>query len=165
MFIPLLQSEEFLIQMRVVNVYGDEIDEDQITSGRIGLSDIYYTKFLERPFFGYGFGEKPEIDEMTVHIVWLKNAVNGGVFYVFFLLGIFISIFYNVLNNRNLLSSEEMKMFFSLFFISFLITFLEPNYLIGSVQGEFVYWLIISLVLKKRMALNIEEENELAYES
>ena len=49
--------------------------------------------------------------------------------------------------------------------MSFLITFLEPNYLIGSVQGEFVYWLIISLVLKKRMALNIEEENELAYES
>lgn len=149
MFIPFTQSEEFLVQMRIVNAYGDEIDSDRISSGRIGLGNYHLEKFYDNPIFGYGFGEKIDIDEIDVHIVWLKNAVNGGVFYVFFLLLIFISVLIKVISNRFYLTSEEFKLFIILFTISFLITFLEPNYLIGSVQGEFVYWLIISLMLKK----------------
>ena len=165
MLIPLIQSEEFLIQMRIVNVYGDEIDEDRISSGRIELGTYYLDKFYERPFFGYGFGEKEEIDaNHDVHIVWLKNAINGGFFYVLFLLGIFLSIFITVLLNSFFLSKEEMWLFLSIFFISFLITFLEPNYLIGSVQGEFVYWLIISLMMKKQIDNNVLDENSLVYE-
>jgi hypothetical protein len=166
MLIPFTQSEQFLKQMRIVNVYGEELDEDRISSGRIELGTYYLEKFKARPYFGYGFGGKEEIDaDHDVHIVWLKNAVNGGVFYVFFLLLIFISIFLTILQNRIYLSNEEMKMFYSLYFISFLITFLEPNYLIGSVQGEFVYWILMSLLLKKQMPYTNEEENELAFES
>ena len=40
---------------------------------------------------------------------------------------------------------------------SFLITFLEPNYLIGSIQGEFVYWMIISLLLKRSIKKNLKQ--------
>ena len=160
MLIPLIQSEEFLIQMRVVNVYGDEIDEDRISSGRITLGNYYLEKFQERPFFGYGFGDKPEIDNNhDVHIVWLKNAINGGVFYVLFLLGIFISIFFNVLLRLKYLSKEEIRLFLSLFLVSFIITFLEPNYLIGSVQGEFVYWILMSLLMKNYIG-NYSEANK-----
>jgi hypothetical protein len=149
MLIPFTQSEEFKVQMRIVNVYGDEIDSDRISSGRIALGNYYIEKFNENPIIGYGFGSKDEIDEIDVHIVWLKNAVNGGIFYVIFLILIFVSVFFNVRSHRSSLTKEEMKLFMTLFLISFLITFLEPNYLIGSVQGEFVYWLIISLMLKK----------------
>jgi hypothetical protein len=161
MLIPFTQSEQFLKQMRIVNVYGEEIDADRISSGRIGLGNYYIERFNERPIVGYGFGSKDQIDEMDVHIVWLKNAVNGGVFYVFFLMLIFVSIFLNVMSNKSFLTKEEMKLFFILFLISFLITFLEPNYLIGSVQGEFVYWLMISLFLKKQILHNKESNQNI----
>jgi hypothetical protein len=149
LLIPFTQSEEFLVQMRIVNVYGDKIDSDRISSGRIGLGNYHLEMFYDNPFFGYGFGDKMNIDEIDVHIVWLKNAVNGGIFYVIFLLLIFVSVYFKVKANKLSLTKEEMKLFMTLFLISFLITFLEPNYLIGSVQGEFVYWLIISLMLKR----------------
>jgi O-antigen ligase len=157
MLISFVQSEEFLTQMRIVNDYGEELDSDRISSGRIRLMDYYINKFNERPLFGYGFGSKEGIDEMTVHIVWLKNVINGGLCYLFFLILIFARVFSNVIFNR-FLTKEEMKLFYILFIISFLITFLEPNYLIGSVQGEFVYWLLISLLLKREITDNTKED-------
>ena len=153
-----IQSDEFLIHMRILNPYGDEIDIDRISSGRIGLNTYYYEKFLERPLFGYGFGSHEEFSGLEVHNVWLKNAITGGIFYLILLFFIFISIVFIFLKNTYLVKEEKL-LFYSLFFISFIITFLEPNYLIGSVQGEFVYWLLISLLLKQKPLF--EENNEL----
>jgi O-antigen ligase len=103
----------------------------------------------ERPVFGYGFGEKEEINKnVDAHIVWLRNAVDGGIIYTGLLIILFIEILRTFLKNKTL-EDDERKLFRTLFFVAFLITFLEPNYLIGSVQGEVVYWLLISLLLKK----------------
>lgn len=156
LMIIFFQSEDFLVQMRIVNPYGEEITEDQITSGRIGINTYYFEKFKENPFFGYGFGSKKEFGNIEAHLVWLKNAFNGGIIYLIFLLLIFLNILYMFKNNYSL-SRHEKKLFINLFFISFIITFLEPNYLIGSVQGEFVYWLLISLLLKPNLIKTNED--------
>ena len=63
------------------------------------------------------------------------------------------------------LDKDERKLFYTLFFISFLITFLEPNYLIGSVQGEFIYWLLISLLLKKQLTPDLITSIESNYKN
>lgn len=149
-----VQSESFLAQMRISGGYKEGLDVNRISTGRVALSTYYFEKFKEKPFFGYGFGDKDEIDNnIDVHIVWLRNAVDGGVIYLFFLIAIFVNILILVRKNKTL-DENEKKLFNSLFYISFVITFLEPNYLIGSVQGEIVYWLLISLLIKKRPVVN-----------
>ena len=146
-----IQTDEFLYQIRVVDLYGEELEADKISSGRIGLSTYYYEKFLERPFFGFGFGDSKEIDtSLEVHIVWLRSIIEGGLFYTILLIGIFLGIFKSFFTNHTL-SKDERSLFYSIFFISFIITFLEPKYLIGSVQGELMYWVIISLLLKRQL--------------
>ena len=123
---------------------------DDISSGRVYLTNYYYQKFKERPIFGYGFGDKPEMQtSLEAHIVWLRNLIDGGIIYVIFLIYFFIEIFRRIRRNLTL-SKEEHRFFLILFVSTLIITFLEPNYLIGSVQGEIVYWFIISLLLKRK---------------
>ena len=156
MLFSVVQSESFLTQMRIKGSggYGNTIDMNTLSTGRVELSTYYFSKFKERPFFGYGFGDKDDIDNnIDVHIVWLRNTVDGGVVYLFFLIAIFVNILTLVRKNKTL-DENEKKLFNALFYISFVITFLEPNYLIGSVQGEIVYWLLISLLIKKRPVVN-----------
>lgn len=143
------QSESVQEQLRVVDYDSDDETINKLSSGRIFLNTYYFTKFQESPLFGYGFGKKPSTIIMgtEAHIVWLRNVIDGGIFYLTLLFYVFIEIYRNAKNN-NTLTIEEKKLFYSIFLTTLIITFLEPNYLIGSVQGEVVYWLIISLILK-----------------
>ncbi len=143
------QSESFLTQMRISTLSRDRIDVNRISTGRVELTTYYYEKFKERPLFGYGFGPKDDINKnVDVHLMWLRNAVDGGIIYMALLVILFVEILRSFLKNKSL-EDDERKLFKTLFFASFIITFLEPNYLIGSVQGELVYWLVISLLLKR----------------
>ncbi len=143
------QSESFLTQMRISTLNRDQIDVNRISTGRVELTLYYFDMFKERPLFGYGFGDKEEINKnVDAHIVWLRNLVDGGIIYTGLLIILFLEILRVFLKNKTL-EDDERKLFRTLFFVSFLITFLEPNYLIGSVQGEIVYWLLISVLLKK----------------
>lgn len=148
LFLFLSQLENVQEQFRVADIDGYESDLNSITSGRVFLNNYYFDKFIERPIFGYGFGEKHEmVTNVEAHIVWLRNVIDGGIIYLLFLFYIFIEIFRKGMFNLTL-TIEEKKLFASLFFATLIITFLEPNYLIGSVQGEIVYWILISILLK-----------------
>ncbi len=141
-------------QMRIVDLDVNEENYDAISSGRLFLNTYYFDKFLQNPMFGYGFGEKLEmITKIEAHVVWLRNVINGGVIYTALVFYIFLNIYKKIIGNLYL-SSDERKLFNSLFFSTLIITFLEPNYLIGSVQGEMVYWLIVSLLLKNPISIN-----------
>ncbi len=138
-------------QLRITDLDTTEENFDAISSGRLFLNNYYFDKFLEEPYFGYGFGEKlMMITRVEAHIVWLRNLINGGLFYTLTLIYLFIEIFRRVRSNVSL-SLNERKLFNSLFYSSLIITFLEPNYLIGSAQGEMVYWFLISILLKKHV--------------
>tara|TARA_R110002073_G_scaffold72537_1_gene177589 strand:- start:613356 stop:614324 length:969 start_codon:yes stop_codon:yes gene_type:complete len=159
------QLEVVQEQFRIQDLETSDKTLDKISSGRVVLNTYYFDKVKESPFFGYGFGKKTNMLLGTeAHIVWLRNAFNGGLFYLGFIIFIFISIYQNVKNNFTL-TSEEYKLFYSMFFTTLIITFLEPNYIIGSVQGEIVYWVVISLLLKKHNPILLEDflqsENEI----
>ncbi len=159
----LSQLESVQEQFRVVDFEGNESDFNSITSGRVFLNSYYFEKFLEQPVFGYGFGEKEEmITSLEAHIVWLRNVIDGGIIYIFFLFYLFVEIYRKGTYNSTL-TSEERKLFASLFLSTLIITFLEPNYLIGSVQGEIIYWILISILLKTHNSINstVVEENKL----
>lgn len=156
------QSENVQRHFRITNAGKNRYERnlDEISSGRLYLDKYYYEKFLKRPLFGYGFGEKEEMElSLDAHIIWLRNVVDGGLIYFFFLLYFFIEIFKKIRNNFTL-KREERKFFYILFFSTLIITFLEPNYLIGSVQGEFVYWFLISLLLKRERTISNPSLNE-----
>lgn len=158
LFLILFQLETVQEQFRINDIDGYESDLNKISSGRVFINNYYFEKFSEQPIFGYGFGEKPEmITNIEAHIVWLRNVIDGGIFYFLFLFYIFIEIFRKGTFNLAL-TNEERKLFYSLFFTTLIITFLEPNYLIGSVQGEVVYWILISLLLKPT-AVQISTKN------
>ncbi|QCX38820.1 O-antigen ligase family protein [Aureibaculum algae] len=148
-------------QFRVQDMETTDNSLDRISSGRVVLNTYYFNKFLEAPIFGYGFGDKPEMYTKTdPHIVWLRLVIDGGIFYFLVILYLFREIYVRVKNNLHL-TTEERKLFYSLFITTFIITFLEPNYIIGSVQGEIIYWIIISLLLKpKALSVDNVEFNE-----
>ena len=148
LFWSLFQLDAVQEQFRLTNIYGVENNLDDISSGRLFLNKYYLEKFFENPIFGYGFGEKQEMfTSVEAHIVWLRNVIDGGLIYLVLLFFVFINIFFTGYRNIKL-KVEEKKLFYSLFFTTLIITFLEPNYLIGSVQGEIIYWILISLLLK-----------------
>ena len=151
------QSESVQEQLRVIDYDTDDEAINKLSSGRFFLNTYYFTKFQESPLFGYGFGEKPSTIIMgtEAHIVWLRNVIDGGIFYLALLFYVFIEIYRKAKNNKTL-TVEEKKLFYSIFLTTLIITFLEPNYLIGSVQGEVVYWLIISLILKTHNPIVLE---------
>jgi hypothetical protein len=150
LFLLSVNKQEILLQLRIKSEYKSEMNLNDISSGRIESSLYYYNKFFEKPLVGYGFGEKPTLNVYLYepHIVWLRSAINGGIFYLLSLILVFINIFYIFHKNKKYKSINEKYLFNSLFFSTLVITFLEPNYIIGSVQGEILYWILISLLLK-----------------
>lgn len=146
------QTDSVQKQMRIISVNGDELTTERISSGRVSANIYYFDKFLEQPISGYGFGEKDIYFGYEPHLVWLKNVINGGILYLLLLFVLFGSIFIRAV--IKVFDIEEKRFFFSLFTISFIITFLEPNYLIGSVQGELPFWICMSLFLKHTIPRN-----------
>ena len=150
LFLLSFNKQEILFQLRIKSDYKSDMSLNDISSGRLESSVYYYNKFLENPMLGYGFGEKPELELYLYepHIVWLRSVINGGIFYLLSLILFFINIFFTFYKNKKIKSINEKYLFNSLFFSTLIITFLEPNYLIGSVQGEILLWILISLLLK-----------------
>ena len=126
-----VQSDDLLTKMRILNPNsGENFEVDKISSGRIGLGEYYFEKFKKEPTFGYGFGNNEvdnfgdNIENIEVHIVWLRNLVQGGAIYVFFLLFLFVAIFYQFYHN-GFLENEERRYFYNLFFIFYNYIFLN----------------------------------------
>jgi len=151
LFLLNIGLEDLKLKLRIKSEYKTEMSVNDISSGRLESNTYYFNKFLENPIFGYGFGDKPELNEFIYepHIVWLRNSINGGVFYLLALILIFINIYFVFKKNKRNKTRDEIFLFNNLFFSTLVITFLEPNYIIGSVQGEILYWILISLMLKK----------------
>lgn len=138
----------------------DEEYVDGLTSNRIIGYKIGFELFLGSPLIGYGFGQSdPLSDQMgyspDIHNVWLKRMIEGGLL-LFFILA---SIFYNAhkhikkkLKNLNTPHTEREYVFWfffrTLFYLALAISMVEPNYLIGSIQGEAIFWISLAFLLR-----------------
>ena len=144
-----LQSETIQSQLRVVDYDSEDANINKLSSGRIFLNDYYFSKFLEEPLFGYGFGAKPGVIIMGVeaHIVWLRSVINGGIIYLTLLIIIFVDILIKIRQNI-MLTYEEKKLFYSIFFSSLIINFFSLRnpviYFLRSLILDSIGWFKIS---------------------
>jgi hypothetical protein len=102
--------------------------------------------------WGNGFGASINLtgQSVDIHNTWLKRLVDGGVLFVAPLILLFYSVYVSAVRNIKLrqLGKNHLMMFRTLFFLALLISMGEPNYLVGSFQGEAFFWALVGSILK-----------------
>lgn len=127
---------------------------DKISSGRVGGYELGIKYFFDSPLWGNGFGASEYLMEKKgfagdIHNTWLKRLVDAGLL----LVGTLIILFYQLYKSgvRNLkkqkVSPNLLTLFRTMFFLALVISMGEPNYLIGSFQGEAFFWAVMSSCL------------------
>ena len=120
---------------------------DKISSGRVVGYQLGLDLFFESPIWGHGYGASDYLTDMKgyfpeIHNTLLKRLVDGGILLIVPILFLFL-IFYKqcILNiERFSEARNHLRLFRILFFLGIYISMVEPNYLIGSFQGEAFFW-------------------------
>ena len=159
-FIP---QETFLKQFRAENIssrYFNQEDVDRISSGRYEGYKVGVELFLARPLYGYGFGKSDDLSDLKgympeIHNTWLKRLIDGGLVFTIPQFLFLFHCFYMIRKRVIQMKLKDRKryvvtyiFFASLFFSALLITLVEPNYLLGSFQGEAFFWILIGFLLR-----------------
>lgn len=129
---------------------------DKISSSRIDGYKLGIKYFSDSPLWGNGFGASNYLMGINgyagdIHNTWLKRLVDGGLMLVSPLIILFYFIYKSIIRyiRKEYLGRNYSIFFKTLFFLSILISMGEPNYLLGSFQGEAFFWVSISTFLCK----------------
>ena len=169
-FIP---KETFIKQFRAENIssqYFNQEDVDRISSGRYEGYKVGLELFLARPLYGYGFGKSDDLSDLKgympeIHNTWLKRLIDGG---LVFTVPQFLFLFHCFFVIRKRVMQIKLKdrkrylvtyiFFTSLYLSALMITLVEPNYLLGSFQGEAFFWILLGFLLRPT-STSIKEEH------
>ena len=129
---------------------------DRLSSYRLTGYVAGWKLFENKPFIGYGLGESDFLSDRLnynpdIHNVWLKRLVEGGMLMTLPLVAFFFHVskkVFEITKKENGSIIPERTLFLSLFIPAIVISLLEPNYLIGSFQGEAFFWFIIGFLLR-----------------
>ncbi|MEO8568571.1 MAG: O-antigen ligase family protein [Ginsengibacter sp.] len=124
---------------------------DKISSGRVGVYRIGWKLFEKSPLIGNGFSSITyETEGPDIHNTLFKRLVDGGLIFVAPMIFLFVSLYNAVIDktNRYYNGDNHRVLFRALFFSSIFVSMLEPNYLIGSFQGEAFFWALVCTYLK-----------------
>lgn len=124
---------------------------DKISSGRVGVYEIGWKLFKKSPITGNGFSSITfETDGPDIHNTLFKRLVDGGLIFVAPVIFLFFSVYHKVIEKttRYYNGSNHRVLFRALFVSSIFVSMLEPNYLIGSFQGEAFFWALVCTYLK-----------------
>jgi len=151
-----LQSDYVYKQLRLEKnksiVSYNEQDVDETSSYRMGGYIVGLELFKSKPVLGYGFGQADVLTDKfgyhsDIHNVWLKRMVEGGVLFVGSLIFFFLH-FSKQIVKINKSTPSNVPFYKALVIPALLISFLEPNYMIGSVQGEAFFWVMVGFLLR-----------------
>ena len=151
-----LQSDYVYKQLRLEKnksiVSYNEQDVDETSSYRMGGYIVGLELFKSKPVLGYGFGQADVLTDKfgyhsDIHNVWLKRMVEGGVLFVGSLIFFFLH-FSKQIVKINKSTPSNVSFYKALVIPALLISFLEPNYMIGSVQGEAFFWVMVGFLLR-----------------
>lgn len=128
-------------------------DLDKISSGRIEGYQSGLQLFSSSPLWGHGFGASTNLTghSVDIHNTWLKRLVDGGLLLVVPVIILFYNLYKSGIKNikQQRLPNNFLVLFRTLFFLALLISMGEPNYLIGSFQGEAFFWAMMGTCLCK----------------
>lgn len=124
---------------------------DKISSGRVEAYNLGWQLFKKSPLFGNGFSATTKYTYgPDVHNTWFKRLVDGGFIFIIPLIVLFISLYNTIIekSSRYINGNYHRVLFRALFFSALFISMFEPNYLIGSFQGEAFFWALVCTYLK-----------------
>lgn len=147
-------KSNFRMDEASINVKKGTSELDRISSGRIQGYDASLKLLMENPIIGYGFNRNEDVLELyrvkvEVHNTYLKRWLEGGLAMIF---NIFLIFFLVQKEYRRKISGMDstFRTFAVIFlFVPLLIALMEPNYLIGSFQGECFYWFMVIVQLSR----------------
>lgn len=124
---------------------------DKISSGRVSGYEVGWKLFKDSPFWGNGFGASTFYTEgPDIHNTWLKRLVDGGILFVLPIILLFFFLYEKIIHRtwRYYNGDNHRVLIRSLFISALFISMLEPNYLVGSFQGEAFFWALACTYLK-----------------
>lgn len=123
------------------------VKTDLELTGRAGIFAVLERIFLEKPFFGYGYG-----NTAVKNVLGYGNPQNGlfdiGISYGFIGIIAFLLLAYVVVESRSIVEDEEKSMFPVLIFIYAMTV-------CGTVEINFSILMLIALSLYKYRGLNV----------
>jgi O-antigen ligase len=156
-------APEIVTRGKNIRFVSEEEYVDGLTSFRISGYRIGFEIFTQSPIVGWGFGQSDPLSDNLgygpdIHNVWLKRLIEGGVILLFVLVYMFFNI-YDTITKRikriqveNAMNYNSYKYFFyTLFFLGLAISMIEPNYLIGSIQGEATFWIYLGFLSREHL--------------
>ncbi len=127
---------------------------DKISSGRVQGYEASLKLLLDNPIIGNGFNRNEDALEaynvkVEVHNTYLKRWLEGGIAMI-----VNILVMFYVVQRQYIKKISKMPSLFKTFaqiflFVPMLIGFMEPNYLIGSFQGECFFWFMVVVQLSR----------------
>lgn len=155
-------APEIVARGRNVKFISEDEYLDGLTSYRIVGYRIGIELFSRAPFIGFGFGQSdPLSDKMgygpDIHNVWLKRMIEGGLLLLFLVVFLFYNVYKRIRTSLQhiQLAFQERKYVFrvffqTLYFLGLTISMVEPNYLIGSIQGEAIFWISLAFLMREQ---------------
>lgn len=130
---------------------------DRFSAGRLGQYACAWEHFLNKPITGHGFTLQDNCMGDSLHNLWLRLSVQGGVFLVAFLFVFVFRVVKRLAKNYFLLAQkksadlEEQKritvIYLAVIFQGLFISLVEPKALIGSFQATAVWWVVLGFSL------------------
>lgn len=169
-------ENKFRISDEFIERKAGSSDLDKISSGRTSEYEAGIKAAMLSPVFGYGFNKVDDVlfrygVKEDVHNTFLKRFLEGGILFIIPIICLFFFLFRAGYKNKIMWRDHSMKNLFMCYAIfSLMISFFEPNYLIGSFQGESFFWFVMLafvnqkgfIKLKKRMLAKPVDIHQLA---
>lgn len=142
----------FRLDRQVTTVYSSQWDA--ILSGRLSNWQLALQLIGQRPLFGYGFNDWSESGNWGnyfVHNEWLKFTYQGGIFYAL-MWAVFVASLLKTAReaDRVAIHSGSVPVFTAVILTALVITFSEPNTLIGVFQKSAPLWVVIGGAIAQR---------------
>lgn len=150
-------QEGFLRGFSFLNFSGNSVIKWENTSGRLSIYEDSLRLIVDKPILGYGIGSVFLIHPSAAfsHNLFLDILIDGGVFFLFLCVTLFIIIFVSSIRH---LHKFEYYFAFNLFLFSFINLLSGSNYLIEPILFFSITYIVL---LKQESVVNIKERRNL----
>lgn len=154
---------EHLRLYRIIGTAASAQDIDSFSSGRMSGYQIAIDLFKAKPLVGQGFGQVSllnyGINYGEVHNLWLKLAMEAGLFLpltLFGIVGSFLLSLLKRLRKDDVIGKQRTIIFGTVVAGGLLISLFEPNMLLGTFQNSAIWWAIVGVLIATKSRNSVD---------
>lgn len=122
------------------------VDVEDFSNGRVTRNFLAIEYLLQSPILGKGYGFFKVNEGVTVHNVFLKNAVDSGLLVAIIMLG----IIFRGLRVFKEISSRSGESAYLTLVVGVVCAMIEPSIIFGSFNASAFWWACFALVISKK---------------